>query len=84
MFAIFTPCSSVSKYLSAGVSSWLLLQFSYHDAFLFNVIDPKTVQPKNKSNKPTNYYLFKVNNKITKERCEICLKLIIKTSERHQ
>ena len=30
---------------------------------------------------PGNIYLFKVNNKNTRKRCEICLKLTIKTPE---
>ena len=33
---------------------------------------------------PGNIYLFKVNNKNTRKRCEICLKLTIKTPEWHQ
>ena len=31
---------------------------------------------------PANVYLFKVNNRNTRNRCEICSKLIIKTPER--
>ena len=31
---------------------------------------------------PTNIYLFKVNNRNTRKRCEICSKLTIKTPER--
>ena len=31
---------------------------------------------------PTNIYLFKVNNRNTRRRCEICSKLTIKTPER--
>ena len=31
---------------------------------------------------PTGIYLFKVNNKNTRTRCEICSKLTIKTPER--
>ena len=34
------------------------------------------------SNDTTNIYLFKVNNKNTTKRCEICSKLTIKTPER--
>ena len=30
-----------------------------------------------------NSYLFRVNNKNTKGRCEICQKLTMKTPERH-
>ena len=30
-----------------------------------------------------NIYLFKVNNRNTKKRCEICSELTIKTPERH-
>ena len=32
-------------------------------------------------NNPANIYLFKVNNRNTGERCEICLKLTLKTLE---
>ena len=31
---------------------------------------------------PANNYLFKVNNKNTRRKCEICSKLKIKTPER--
>ena len=31
---------------------------------------------------PVNIYLFKVNNRNTKKRCEVCSKLTIKTPER--
>ena len=31
---------------------------------------------------PSNIYLFKVNNRNTRKRCEICAKLTIKTQER--
>ena len=31
-----------------------------------------------------NIYLFKINNRSTRKRCEICSKLTIKTSERRQ
>ena len=33
---------------------------------------------------PANIYLFKVNNRSTRKRCEICLKLTIKTPVRRQ
>ena len=33
---------------------------------------------------PTSMYLFKVSNKNTRKRCEICSKLTIKTPERRQ
>ena len=33
---------------------------------------------------PTGNYMFKDNNKNTRTRCEICLKLIIKTPEQCQ
>ena len=32
---------------------------------------------------PVNIYLFKVNNRNTRKRCEICSKLTIKTPEQH-
>ena len=31
---------------------------------------------------PANIYLFKVNNRSTRKKCEICSKLTIKTPER--
>ena len=33
---------------------------------------------------PPNIYLVKLNNRNIRKRCEICSKLTIKTSERHQ
>ena len=33
---------------------------------------------------PANIYLFKVNNRSSMKKCEICLKLTRKTPERHQ
>ena len=33
---------------------------------------------------PANIHLFKVNNRNTRTRCEICSKLAIKTPERRQ
>ena len=33
---------------------------------------------------PAGFYMFKVNNRNTRARCEICSKLTIKTPERHQ
>ena len=32
---------------------------------------------------PANIYLFRVNNRNTKKKCEICSKLAITTSEQH-
>ena len=37
---------------------------------------------KKKTNNPANIYLFKVNNRNTIKKCEICSKLTIKTPER--
>ena len=36
-----------------------------------------------KNEYPAGIYLFKVNNRNTRTMCEICLKLTIKTTERH-
>ena len=36
-----------------------------------------------RSNIAANIYLWKVNNRNTRKRCEICSKLIVKTPERH-
>ena len=33
---------------------------------------------------PVGVYLFKVNNRNTRIRCEICSELTVKTPERHQ
>ena len=33
---------------------------------------------------PANIFLFEVNNRNTRERCEVCSKLTIKTQERRQ
>ena len=33
---------------------------------------------------PANIYLFKVNNRNTRKRCEICTKLTIKKTEQRQ
>ena len=33
---------------------------------------------------PTGFYLLKLNNRNTRTRCEICLKLTIRTSEQRQ
>ena len=35
-------------------------------------------------NNPTGNYMFKVNNRNTRTRCEICSKLTIKIPERRQ
>ena len=40
--------------------------------------------PQISSDFPVNIFLFKVNNRNTRNRCEICSKLIIKTPERRQ
>ena len=37
-----------------------------------------------KATRPANIYLLKVNNRNTSKRCEICLKLTVKTPERRQ
>ena len=40
--------------------------------------------PKCTSYIPASYYMFKVNNRNTRTRCEICSKLTIKTPEQRQ
>ena len=35
-------------------------------------------------NLPAGNYMFKINNRNTRTRCEICSKLKVKTQERHQ
>ena len=38
---------------------------------------------RNISRYPANIYWFKVNNRSTRKRCEICIRLTIKTPERY-
>ena len=42
------------------------------------------VNTKNNLYNPVGNYIVKVNNRNTRTRCEICSKLKIKTTERHQ
>ena len=44
---------------------------------LINIVDNRACVSKD----PANIYLFKVNNRKNRKRCEICSKLIIKTPE---
>ena len=52
-------------------------------------VTKKTPPPPQNGNKiiarpfPANIYLFKVNNRNTRKRCKICLKLTIKTEQSH-
>ena len=51
------------------------------------IIKKNILKLDNKNNRteyPANIYLFKVNNRNTRKRCEICSKLTIKTPERLQ
>ena len=48
-----------------------------------------TLNPKHRTSRkyrkiPANLHLFKANNSNTRERCEICSKLAIKTLQRRQ
>ena len=41
-------------------------------------------KPSDKIKEPVNIYLFKVNNRNPRKRCEICSKILIWTAERHR
>ena len=45
---------------------------------LFKVNKNDTRKSPNRANNPANIYFFKVNNKNTRKRCEICSNLTIK------
>ena len=62
------PLKSLSK-VNHAVEKWL-------SALLFT--------PSKTPMNPAGIYLFKVNNRNTRTRCEICSKLTIKTPERRQ
>ena len=54
--------------------------------FIFSRVTDLPYPPLPKSNRPlpANIYLFKVNDRCERERCEIGLKLTIKTPEQRQ
>ena len=66
------PYPSVSKYM---FSHRLKRFYSYLSTFNKNIFQ---------GNLPANNYLFKGNNRNTRERCEICSKVTAKTPERCQ
>ena len=55
-----------------NVNSWASEKFIYHEIRL------------KKTTTPAGFYLFKVNNRNTRTRCEIRSKLTMKTPERRQ
>ena len=63
----------------------LLVAFRIVDDFSINLIcNPLTSKGNVKVNGfPANIYLYKVNNRNTRKRCEIYSNLTIKTPERH-
>ena len=68
---------------------WQYFRFQTHGflqraKFTKLLIDTQLKMPSELScNIPDNIYLFKFNNRITRKRCEIRPKTIIKTAERH-
>ena len=50
---------------------------------LHTILVKEQTQRKTSTHYPANIYSFKVNNRNTRQRCEICSKLTTKTSERH-
>ena len=49
----------------------------------FSILDLRTFPIQTKAIIPAYIYLFEVNNRIIRARCEICSKLTIKTPERN-
>ena len=66
----------------------LFIKLYFHFTFLQNCkIFPTSITCKMQkipTINPADIFLFKVNNKSTKQICEICLELTKKTPERHQ
>ena len=64
----------------------LLMQHIYATLLVLTQACRNQIQTSRKSNLLNfgNIYLFKVNKKITRKRCEICSMLTIKTPERRQ
>ena len=65
----------MNMHLLAGSERFLL-----NLMLVFENSDAEKQVPKNF---PAHIFLFKVSNRNTRKRCEICSKLIIKTPERH-
>ena len=59
---------------------WRNFDLGYGSDFILSLPS----RDKKKRHIPANIYLFKINNKSTRKRCEICSKLTIKTLERRQ
>ena len=55
-----------------------LICFSYQET------DKRKSSEHKESRIPADIHLFTVNNRITRTMCKICLKLKLKTPERHQ
>ena len=76
----------VSKDLTAKLANinQMLMQGTYKEQYIVNVIvNFNTITAILKTTfYPVGNYMFKVNNRNTRARCEICSKLTIKTPER--
>ena len=68
----FRPATLLRKRPGRGFFLWILRNFS---EYLFYRTPPDDFFP-------THIYLFKVNNRNTTKRCEICSNLTVKTPER--
>ena len=69
----------------ADISYWERSALSHLIRVLLNILSQHhliNAGPKVVPMNPANNYMFKVNNKNTRSRCEICSKLTIKTPER--
>ena len=56
----------------------------HHGVYLLSLVGKHSREPQMKRTNPAGIYFFKVNNRNTRTRCEICSKLTINTPERHQ
>ena len=54
----------------------------YHPLYETNLVYRSLMEINAYATSPVGIYLFKVNNRNTRTRCEICSKLTIKTTER--
>ena len=72
------------KHLLAQVIALFMTFYSILQSIFVIVISVKKQQDFTSRSNPAGNYMFKVNNRNTRTRCEICSKLTIKTPERCQ
>ena len=92
-FFPIVPRNSWYSFYRPRRDEWLSRPWSYPAVLNMGPLDWESIAlttrlcsnvPSLSSNNRANIYLFKVNNKNTRKRCEICSKLIIKTAERRR